>query len=166
MRRGERPLTLRSSLASQLGVISIVTDSEGVLQGIQLPRLASPSGSPRQDPPPAAHRAVHRQLREYLAGRRRALSLPFCAVGTDFQMTVWAQLRSIPWGETRAYSELARALEKPGAARAVGTACSRNPIPILIPCHRVLSAQGGLGGWTGDLRVKRFLLRIEGSLGS
>lgn len=166
MRQHERPLTLTSHLASELGAISIVTDSEGVLERIRLPRPAFSSQSPSQGPPPPAHRAIHQQLREYLAGQRRTLSLPFQALGTDFQRAVWAQLRSIPWGRTRAYSEVARALEKPGASRAVGAACGRNPIPIVIPCHRVLSAHGGLGGWTGDPRVKRFLLQLEGSWAS
>lgn len=83
------------------------------------------------------------------------------SAGTPFQQSVWRQLRRIPYGQTTSYSELARRVGKPGAARAVGNANGRNPLPIVVPCHRVVAAGGGLGGYTGGLDIKRFLLDIE-----
>lgn len=84
--------------------------------------------------------------------------------GTAFQQHVWTQLRQVPFGSTTSYGDLARALGKPGASRAVGNANGRNPIPILVPCHRVIQGDGSLGGFTGGLSWKRKLLRLEGSL--
>ena len=84
------------------------------------------------------------------------------AVGTEFQRSVWEQMSAIPMGQTRSYGEIAGALGKPGATRAVGSACGANPIPVLIPCHRVLAAHGKLGGFSGGLEWKRKLLAFEG----
>ena len=107
---------------------------------------------------------VRRQLLEYLAGERQDFDLPLAPEGSEFQQKVWARLQAIPFGETRSYVEIARALEQPGASRAVGTANGRNPIPIIIPCHRVVAADGTLGGYSGGLEMKRRLLEIEGAL--
>lgn len=102
-------------------------------------------------------------LESYFAGRLRSFSLPLAPRGTPFQQAVWAQLLQIPYGETRSYGALARALGKPGAARAVGMANHCNPISILIPCHRVIGADGSLTGYGGGLDMKRYLLKLEGA---
>lgn len=103
-----------------------------------------------------------RQLREYFAGERKAFALPLAPAGTEFQKKVWAALRDIPWGETRSYGDIARAIGKPTACRAVGMANGRNPLPIFIPCHRVIGTNGSITGYSGGLEKKRFLLRLEG----
>ena len=106
--------------------------------------------------------AAEAQLREYFAGARRTFDLPLAPHGTAFQQRVWAALRAIPYGETRTYGELAAAIGSPNASRAVGMANHRNPIPIIIPCHRVIGANGTLTGYAGGLEVKRKLLALEG----
>ncbi len=103
-----------------------------------------------------------RQLSEYFAGARRAFDLPLDPHGTPFQLQVWKLLVHIPYGETRTYGEVARLLGRPDASRAVGAANGSNPIPIIIPCHRVIGAGGALTGYGGGLDRKRFLLELEG----
>lgn len=105
---------------------------------------------------------VEKQLTEYFDGRRREFDLPVKTAGTDFQMLVWEELRRIPYGRTRSYGEIANAIGKPGAARAVGGACNKNPIAIIIPCHRVIGADRSLTGFGGGLEVKKRLLELEG----
>lgn len=104
---------------------------------------------------------VAAQLAEYFAGERRAFDLPLAPVGTAFQQAAWRALLAIPYGQTRSYAEQARALGRPTATRAVGAANGRNPIAIVIPCHRVIAANGGLGGYSGGLPVKQALLALE-----
>ena len=106
-------------------------------------------------------REAERQLKEYFAGARTAFDLPLDFHGTDFQKQVWAALLAIPFGETRSYCEIARALGKPGAMRAVGAANGRNPISIVAPCHRVIGADGQLTGFAGGLKAKAHLLALE-----
>ncbi|WP_201755242.1 methylated-DNA--[protein]-cysteine S-methyltransferase [Paenibacillus glycinis] len=106
--------------------------------------------------------AYVRQLREYLDGERTAFELPFDLRGTDFQMAVWEALTRIPFGQTRSYSELAGAVGHPKAVRAVGAANGANPVPIVIPCHRVIGKNDALTGFRGGLKVKEELLRLEG----
>jgi methylated-DNA-[protein]-cysteine S-methyltransferase len=101
------------------------------------------------------------QLREYFAGERRLFDLPLAPDGTGFQRLVWAALEQIPYGVTRSYGELARAIGRPAASRAVGTANSRNPISIIVPCHRVIGANGALTGYAGGMRAKQWLLDHE-----
>ncbi len=101
-----------------------------------------------------------RQLEEYFTGKRTMFELPLAAKGTGFQHAVWEQLRAIPYGETRTYGQIAAALGKPGAARAVGNACSKNNVLIVIPCHRVCG-KGNLGGFALDMRIKETLLKLE-----
>lgn len=128
------------------------------LPGLPLPRLAS-----RETPLLARGRE---ELLEYLAGARRDFDLPLAPQGTPFQQRVWAALREIPYGQTRSYRELALAAGSPRSYRAVGMANHRNPIPILIPCHRVVGADGSLTGYAGGLELKRKLLELEGVLSS
>lgn len=106
---------------------------------------------------------VRRQLEEYFAGERETFDLPLAPRGTAFEKSVWNELSRIPYGETRSYAEIARAIGRPGAARAVGRANGANPIPIVVPCHRVIGANGSLTGFGGGLEVKSLLLEIEGA---
>jgi methylated-DNA-[protein]-cysteine S-methyltransferase len=101
------------------------------------------------------------QLEDYFAGRRRAFDVPTKWFGTDFQMKVWRALLTIPYGETRSYKDIARQIGKPTAVRAVGGANHCNPLPILVPCHRVIGASGALVGYGGGLDKKIALLRLE-----
>jgi methylated-DNA-[protein]-cysteine S-methyltransferase len=103
-----------------------------------------------------------RQLREYFLGSRREFDLPLAPEGTDFQRTVWRELRKIPYGQTISYGELARRIGNANASRAVGAANGANPIPIVIPCHRVIGANGKLTGFGGGLPIKEKLLALEG----
>jgi methylated-DNA-[protein]-cysteine S-methyltransferase len=102
-----------------------------------------------------------RQLAEYFRGTRRAFDLPLDFHGTDFQKQVWSSLLSIPFGETRSYLDVARAVGNPAAVRAVGAANGRNPISIIAPCHRVIGTNGGLTGFGGGLEAKAWLLAHE-----
>lgn len=104
-----------------------------------------------------------RQLGQYFKGERRDFDLPLCPLGTDFQRKAWRILQQIPYGETISYGEESRRIGRPKAARAVGGANHRNPLPILIPCHRVVAAHG-LGGYGGGVERKKYLLRLEGAL--
>ena len=109
---------------------------------------------------PLLRRAAE-ELREYLAGERRKFDLPLCPAGTPFQQKVWAALREIPYGETRSYGDIAKAIGQPQASRAVGMANHRNPLLILIPCHRVVGANGSLTGYAAGLALKERLLEME-----
>ncbi|MEX5709017.1 methylated-DNA--[protein]-cysteine S-methyltransferase [Parafrankia sp. FMc6] len=112
-------------------------------------------------PGDAALQAAAGQLAEYFAGRRTSFDLPLNPTGTDFQRKVWKALCDIPYAETISYGELARRLSQPGASRAVGLANGRNPISIIVPCHRVIGANGSLTGYGGGLERKRHLLAFE-----
>ncbi|MGI5979597.1 MAG: methylated-DNA--[protein]-cysteine S-methyltransferase [Oscillospiraceae bacterium] len=101
------------------------------------------------------------QLDEYFAGKRKDFDLPLAAEGTVFQTKVWAALQTIPYGETRTYGELAAMIGQPKASRAVGGANHRNPLAIVIPCHRVIGADGGLTGYGGGLPMKEYLIKLE-----
>ncbi len=101
------------------------------------------------------------QLQEYFDGRRQVFDLPLAPRGTDFQLSAWNALAAIPFGQTRSYAEQAAALGRPTATRAVGAANGRNPLPIVLPCHRVIGANGALTGFGGGIEVKRWLLAHE-----
>lgn len=103
-----------------------------------------------------------RQLKAYLSGELKDFTLPLAPAGTDFMRAVWEQLRKVPYGTTASYKAIAVAIGKPGAMRAVGMANNRNPLPIFIPCHRIIGADGSLVGYGGGLALKKTLLRIEG----
>jgi methylated-DNA-[protein]-cysteine S-methyltransferase len=105
---------------------------------------------------------TERQLAEYFGGKRQDFDLPLDFHGTDFQKRVWDQLLTIPFGETRSYAEIARALGQPTASRAVGAANGKNPISIVAPCHRVIGTNGTLRGFAGGLEAKQRLLALEG----
>ncbi|MFO7695095.1 MAG: methylated-DNA--[protein]-cysteine S-methyltransferase [Vicinamibacterales bacterium] len=109
----------------------------------------------------APFRAVERQLREYFQGKRTEFDLPLHPKGTPFQQSVWKALLKIPYGKTRSYGDIAKAIGRPTAVRAVGLANGRNPLPIVVPCHRVIGASGKLVGYGGGLHVKQALLDRE-----
>src|SRR5215831_5572935 len=105
-----------------------------------------------------------RELDEYFADKRREFTFPLDLRGTEFQVACWNALLAIPYGETRSYGDIARAVGKPQGFRAVGMANNRNPIAIVVPCHRVIASDGGLCGYGGGLDIKRKLLELEGAL--
>jgi len=104
---------------------------------------------------------TERELSEYFAGERTSFSVPLDASGTEFQKTAWAALLTIPYGETRSYGQLATQIGNPKASRAVGAANGRNPISIIVPCHRAIGSNGALTGFAGGLEAKRYLLALE-----
>ena len=112
---------------------------------------------------PEPFREAVRQLKAYFDGRLREFDLPLAPAGTPFQMAVWEALRRIPYGQLISYGELARRVDRPAPFRAAGAACGRNPIAIIIPCHRVVGGAGDLHGFGGGLDVKEQLLKLEGS---
>lgn len=103
------------------------------------------------------------QLDEYFQGKRTTFSLPFKLTGTPFQLAVWKELQNIPYGQTTSYKEIAQKINKPKACRAVGMANNKNPLPIIIPCHRVIGSNGKLIGYAGGLKLKNYLLELENS---
>ena len=140
-----------------------------VSQGLFLSITTGPAGVRRiefgacgeQSHYPVLMRETKRQLRLYFAGDLREFDLPLDLAGTDFQKRVWNALLAIPYGETRSYSQIASKIGSPRAVRAVGAANGRNPVPIIVPCHRVIGASGNLVGFGGGLEWKRKLLELE-----
>jgi len=132
-----------------------------------LQMIGFPKGSMRRDPEPnwiyneQPFVAARQQLTEYFAGERKAFDLPLALQGTEFQLLVLKELSRIPYGETVSYGEIAKRIGRPKAVRAVGAANGRNPIPIVIPCHRVIGSSGDLTGFGGGLDTKTELLRLE-----
>ncbi len=117
-----------------------------------------------QRPLTVLEKQVKAQLLEYFQGQRKTFDLPLMPDGTAFQKQVWTELLKIPYGETRTYSDIAIAIGRPNASRAVGNAINKNPIAIIIPCHRVIGKDGNLRGYAGGLELKEMLLRLEGNL--
>lgn len=140
--------------ASPVGNLLLVSD------GVALTRLERAPAAGRRDACPVLRQTVA-ELEEYFAGRRRRFTVPLAPAGTAFQQAAWAALRQIPYGETRSYGQQAAAIGRPRAARAIGQANHRNPISILIPCHRVIGAGGQLTGYGGGLDMKAYLLALE-----
>ena len=141
---------------SPIGILTLTQQDDSIIR-LDFPGV-SMQGAP--EPTPLLLEAC-RQLREYFAGQRRSFQLPLAPQGTPFQQQVWQALAEIPYGETRTYGEIAEAIGRKGASRAVGAANHRNPLPIFIPCHRVIGANGSLTGYAGGLETKRFLLALE-----
>lgn len=135
-----------------------LAEADGAIIRLYLPGAPTPRIMPHETPLLAEGR---RQLEEYLSGIRQRFDLPLMPQGTAFQQTVWKALQTIPYGEVRTYGEIARLVGRPKASRAVGMSNHNNPIPIFIPCHRVVGANGALIGYSGGLPLKRQLLAIE-----
>ena len=146
-------------LESPIGRLVLESDGD-VLIGVWLPNERRHGRRDVDDVPPVLKETAS-QLEQYFARERTEFDLPTELDGTAFQREVWAELSRIPYGETISYGELARRVGRPNGPRAVGQANGRNPIPIIVPCHRVL-ASNGIGGYGGGLRVKRALLELEG----
>ena len=155
------------TVSSPIGPLLLAAD-DAALQLIEFaePRHRAPRGADWREGDNAVLRETARQLHEYFDGRRRAFELPLAPRGTAFQCAVWQALADIPFGTTESYRQLATRLGRPTATRAVGAANGRNPLPIVLPCHRVIGANGHLTGFGGGLRVKEHLLRLEGALPS
>jgi methylated-DNA-[protein]-cysteine S-methyltransferase len=152
------------TINTPIGGLLLMGD-EDALCGVHFqagPRPTRPRKDLLEDARP--FREVVRQLKAYFAGRLHTFDLPLAPQGTEFQMRVWHTLQAIPYGRTRSYGEIARHLGRPEASRAVGAANGQNPIPVIIPCHRVIGADGSLTGFGGGLPIKRKLLALEGAL--
>lgn len=151
------------TFASPLGPLKLVAGGDALVAILwaQDDPARVPLGPMAEDESHPVLAEAARQLGEYFAGARRAFDLPLAFRGTDFQKQVWAALCAIPHGETRSYGDIARAIGRPSAVRAVGAANGRNPISIVAPCHRVIGTNGALTGFAGGLEAKRFLLRLE-----
>jgi methylated-DNA-[protein]-cysteine S-methyltransferase len=155
------PALLYTTVASPIGELLLLGDGSA-LRGLYMqagPRPVAIGRSWRTASSPFEHVAA--QLREYFAGERVEFDVPLAAAGDRFEQLVWSALREIPYGETASYGELARRIGHPTAARAVGLANARNPISIIVPCHRVIGADGTLTGYGGGLDRKRALLDLE-----
>ncbi|HEY7770771.1 methylated-DNA--[protein]-cysteine S-methyltransferase [Longimicrobium sp.] len=150
--------TYASSIDTPVGPLTAVVDESGALTHLLFAHQAAPA-----DAAWSAERCapVAAQVREYFAGERSEFDLPLAPAGSAFQQQVWRELRGIGFGETAGYGELASRLGRAGSARAVGRANATNPIPIVIPCHRVVGADGSLTGYAGGLLAKRLLLALE-----
>jgi len=147
--------------AYPIGTLGLMDDGRG-LSRVFLRREGACPDAP-EGATPLTLRAAQ-ELDEYFAGRRKAFTVPLSPHGTQFQLAVWEALRAIPYGQARTYGEIAAAVGRPKAARAVGMANHDNPLLIFTPCHRVVGKNGGLTGFACGLEVKRFLLNLEGAL--
>ena len=165
-----------TEIESPVGPLLLAADGAGLrrivfVNGMRAARPAIRRGLPHPASPPEG-RSVSpqgqriltetiRQLRAYFSGELESFSLPLAPEGTSFQLEVWRRLCDIPFGETMSYGELARLIQRPGASRAVGLANGSNPIPVVIPCHRVIGSNGKLTGYGGGLPIKEKLLALE-----
>jgi methylated-DNA-[protein]-cysteine S-methyltransferase len=152
----------RDTMESPVGPLRLIADDHG-LRRICFARDRHPRPEDELGQhAPAKLAFARRQLDEYFEGRRRSFDLPLRPLGTSFQLEVWNGLCAIPFGATWSYADLARHIGKPSATRAVGAANGRNPLPIVVPCHRVIGRDGSLTGFGGGLEIKAKLLAIEG----
>ncbi len=162
---------------SPIGPLFLAASADGIVAlefDARLPGQQSIRPNPRDlreekrgfrfDESPSGLRPYVSQLEEYFAGKRRKFDFSLDLRGTDFQLACWHAILAIPYGETRTYADIARAVGRPNASRAVGMANNRNPIAIVVPCHRVIASDGTLCGYGGGLDVKRKLLELEGAL--
>jgi methylated-DNA-[protein]-cysteine S-methyltransferase len=150
-------MTNTSIVDSPIGPLTL-TERDGALV-----RLSFGAHGPSDPPTPLLARAIE-QLNEYFAGERRAFDLPLAPSGTEFQLACWGALAEIPYGQTRSYGQQADHIGRPDRARAVGAANGANPIAIILPCHRVIGADGALVGFGGGLETKRRLLDLEAGI--
>jgi len=154
--------TYWTTVDSPLGPLMLTADDEGLTGVYMEPHSHGPDGpGPGWIERSAPFEDVMRQLEEYFAGERSEFDLPLHPDGTPFQLEVWEALKSIPYGEVRSYGDIAAQVGRPGASRAVGLANGRNPISVIVPCHRVIGASGSLTGYGGGLERKRQLLDLE-----
>ena len=154
---------LHTTIQSPIGELLLTGDGEAISGLYIQDGLAAMEPDPGWRRDDNAFADAREQLGEYFAGERTDFDLALAPEGTEFQRRVWDGLRAIPYGETRSYAELARAVGRPGAARAVGAANGRNPITVIVPCHRVIGSNGDLAGFSGGVERKRMLLDLEAS---
>jgi methylated-DNA-[protein]-cysteine S-methyltransferase len=148
-----------TAIDSPIGPLTIAVDDDGALTRINFGAI----GDPRSAASAAACSAAIRELREYFDGKRKSFSIATKPGGTPFQLRVWSELAAIPYGVTISYAQLAERIGNPKAVRAVGAANGANPIPVVIPCHRVIGSSGKLVGYGGGLDIKIKLLLLERS---
>jgi methylated-DNA-[protein]-cysteine S-methyltransferase len=146
-----------SIVRTSIGLVRVESESDGAVVAIGFA-----AGERASSRPSAAADVVREQLNEYLRGERKQFDLSLKPRGTDFQQKVWRALRAIPFGQTRSYADVARAIGRPTATRAVGAACGRNPIGVVVPCHRVVGSGGALTGYYWGTEMKAKLLELEG----
>jgi methylated-DNA-[protein]-cysteine S-methyltransferase len=152
---------LFTTVESPVGELLMVGDG-AALHGLYMQEAPKPAAvQPKWRASPAAFDDVRRQLAEYFAGARTVFDVSLALEGTPFQRAVWSALGEIPYGQTISYGELARRIGRPSAVRAVGLANGRNPVGVIVPCHRVVGADGALTGYGGGIERKRFLLELE-----
>lgn len=150
-----------TTMQSPVGPLLMAADDDGlrVIHFVNGRRPRRPSREWVENARP--FKDVIAQLKEYFAGKREEFEVPLVLDGTEFQMRVWSNLQTIPYGKTTSYGEIARKIGSPEGARAVGLANGQNPIPIIIPCHRVIGSNGDLTGFGGGLPIKKKLLELE-----
>lgn len=146
---------------SPINPLVLVGGPAGLTEIRFTPEGETPAPAPGWQHDPGAFMDAIRQLEEYFDGERQTFTLALDPQGTPFQRQVWGALQTIPYGETISYAELAQRVGKPAAARAVGAANGQNPLPIVVPCHRVIGSSGHLTGYAGGLHIKRYLLELE-----
>ncbi|HHT13482.1 MAG TPA: methylated-DNA--[protein]-cysteine S-methyltransferase [Propionibacterium sp.] len=152
-----------SIMDSPIGPLTIVERDGGLAAIYMVEHAHAPAPESLGERVDDALPEATRQLGEFFAGERTEFDLPLNAVGTEFQRKVWAALAEIPYGETRTYGEIAVELARPSASRAVGAAVGRNPISIVVPCHRVVGSDGRITGYAGGVERKEYLLALEGA---
>ncbi len=145
---------------SRIGPLYLVASEKG-LQGVFWTKQRAPMVTDESERKSLILKKAELQLEEYLSGKRKDFDLPLDPRGTEFQKRVWEQLAKIPYGQTRSYKDIAKALNQENASRAVGSANGQNPLSIIVPCHRVISSNGSLGGYAGGLGIKEALLSLE-----
>ena len=139
---------------SPIGLLTLVANENSVIELSWDKKIESDDQHPVLD-------LAQKQLQEYFNGKRKQFDLPLTVTGSVFKKNIWKALQLIPYGKTISYLELAHTAGFPKAYRAAGTACGKNPVPIIIPCHRVIAQNGTLGGFSGDINIKKFLLALE-----
>lgn len=151
----------RDQLSTPLGTLTLEATDRG-LSSVRFPNRAGPYAGRSPDHPALSQ--AKRELTDYFAGQLKQFSVPLDCQGTDFQKSVWEAITYIPYGETVSYAYIARAIGRPKSARPTGGAVGANPLPIIVPCHRVIGSDQTLTGFTGGLNIKIALLELEGRL--
>ena len=151
----------RDQLSTPLGTLTLEATDQG-LSSVRFPNRARPCAGQSSDSPALSQ--AKRELTAYFAGELKQFSVPLDWQGTDFQQLVWEALTHVPYGETVSYADVARAIGRPKSARPTGGAVGANPLPIIVPCHRVIGSDQTLTGFTGGLNIKVALLKLEGRL--
>lgn len=152
---------LFKTISSPVGPLTL-TERDGALCGLEFGETSSEKTAVSGDCPLFAQ--TEKELSEYFAGKRKVFTVPLSLSGTGFRLKVWKALTDIPYGETRSYADIAKAVGSPKSCRAVGGANHHNPVSIIVPCHRVIGADGTLTGYGGGLEIKEYLLKLEGIL--